>query len=74
MLLCSAPRQSTSGGCDFWITTDRDYYPDGSEPVAATVSLYGVGAATLELFLDGQSIGSQPVTLSGFTTVQQSIS
>ncbi|MBU1209565.1 MAG: hypothetical protein KKH04_22040 [Proteobacteria bacterium] len=59
MLLCAGSAAFDIGeGVVLGITTDRTYYPDGSEPVTTEVSLYGSGPATLELFLNEQLAAS----------------
>lgn len=47
------------------LATDKSDYPEITLPVAVKVELYGTVAAGIELFLDGASIKSDTVTLSG---------
>lgn len=51
------------------LSTNKTDYSTNTEPVNVKVSMYGAGAANLELQLDGATIKTEPVTLSGFTTL-----
>ena len=52
------------------LSTDRDDYPEGTEPVKARVSLWGHGQFGLELLLDGTTIQSSTVALDGFKDIE----
>ena len=52
------------------VSTDRADYPQGNEPIAVEAKLYGTVPGSLEFSLDGQSVGSVPVSTSGFSATQ----
>ncbi|NOY65015.1 MAG: hypothetical protein GXO97_06450 [Nitrospirae bacterium] len=52
------------------ITTDRQDYPEGTEPVKAGLSLWGHGQFSLEVLVDGTTVKSSTVTLDGFSTME----
>jgi len=56
------------------LSTDRVDYAATNEPVNVKASMYGTVSATLEFFLDGQPAGSLPVSLSGFSNIQYTLS
>lgn len=49
------------------LVTDRLDYPAGNEPVAAIAGLMGQTSGNIEIFLDGVSLGTKPVAVSGVT-------
>lgn len=51
------------------LATDKSDYPNGTEAVNAAASLFGNASGTMELFVDGVSVGSETVAMNGFTTV-----
>ncbi|MCX5909880.1 MAG: hypothetical protein NTY64_22565, partial [Deltaproteobacteria bacterium] len=74
LLLCSGAEAFDMGGAVILgVSTDKADYPTGQEPIVATASLLGSVPANLELFVDGQSMLSQPVALGGFSTAPYSI-
>jgi uncharacterized repeat protein (TIGR01451 family) len=50
------------------LSTDKTDYPENTETVNVTVSIYGTVDASLELQLDGSTVESESVSLDGFTT------
>ncbi len=50
------------------LATDKVDYALNSVPVAVKAELYGSAAATLELFVDGTSVQSTPLNLTGFSS------
>jgi hypothetical protein len=70
LLLCSGSEAFDVGdGLLLGISTDKVDYPQGNESVVVKASLYGSVTASLEFYLDGQSAGSQSVSLNGFSTL-----
>lgn len=51
------------------ISTDKTDYPENTEPVNVTVSMYGTVDAYLELQLDGATVKNESVSLNGFRTL-----
>jgi len=55
------------------ITTDRFEYKEGNENVNVKIDYFGEGTAQLELFLDGEKIQEQSLTLSGVGSTEISL-
>ncbi len=51
------------------LSTNKADYGTNTEPVNVKASIYGTGAANLEIQIDGTTVKTEPVTLSGFTTL-----
>lgn len=51
------------------LATDKQDYPNGTEAVNATTSLFGNASAALEFFVDNVPVSSETVVMNGFTTV-----
>ncbi|MGA2955857.1 MAG: CARDB domain-containing protein [Thermodesulfobacteriota bacterium] len=71
MLLCSGSYAFDVGEAILLgVSTDRADYPQGNEPIAVEAKVYGTVPGSLEFSLDGQSVGSVPVSTSGFSATQ----
>jgi len=70
LLLCSGSEAFDVGDAVLLgISTDKVDYPQGNESVVVKAGLYGSVTASLEFYLDGQSAGSQSVSLNGLSTL-----
>jgi hypothetical protein len=74
MLLCSGSYAFDVGEAILLgISTDKADYPQGNEPVTIEAQVHGTVPGNLEFSVDGQPVGSHPVSLSGFSSIQYTL-
>jgi uncharacterized membrane protein len=74
LLLCSGSEAFDMGeAVVLGVSADQADYPIGNEPVIVEAGIYGTGPTILDMLLDGQSMFSQPLSLSGFSKTQYTL-
>jgi uncharacterized membrane protein len=68
LLLCSGSEAFDMGeAVVLGVSADQADYPAGYEPVIVKAGIYGTGPTILDFLVDGQSMFSQSISLSGFS-------